>query len=184
MQVCLQAQGVFQLVDIEGRVDAGDTRRTPHAAAGRQHQAVVVQLRRRALGIAVLHPLAGHVDALRAALHETHADRGEQFAQRRRHALHVRLVETRADAQLGLRREHRDLDVVAALAVELAHCAQRAPHAGESGTDDQDTLFHWGLLEGKEGMSGERPLRNYDYICRSYGDQSPKSAPTGNRPSP
>ena len=77
MQVCLQAQGVFQLVDIEGSVDADDTRRTPHAAAGRQHQAVVVQLRQRALGIAVLHPLAGHVDALRAALHETHADRGE-----------------------------------------------------------------------------------------------------------
>ncbi|AVK21763.1 hypothetical protein CSC41_4118 [Pseudomonas aeruginosa] len=45
-------------------------------------------------------------------------------------------------------------------------------------------MFHWGLLEGKDGMSGERPLRNYDYICRSYGDQSPKSAPTGNRPSP
>ncbi|EJT83978.1 hypothetical protein PPS11_27818 [Pseudomonas putida S11] len=77
----------------------------------------------------------------------------EQLAQRGLHAVHVGLVEARADAQFRLWSEDADVDVGALGLIEQASSAQGAPYTGKAGTDDEDVRFHEGAPQGSKGAS-------------------------------
>ncbi|MCY1443515.1 hypothetical protein D9M71_599370 [compost metagenome] len=77
----------------------------------------------------------------------------EQLAQRGLHAVHVGLVEARADAQFRLWGKDADVDVGALGLVEQACGAQGAPDSGKAGTDDEDVRFHEGAPQGSKGAS-------------------------------
>ena len=83
------------------------------------------------------------VDGLGGALDEPHADRIEQFADRCRQLVGVRLVEAWTHAQFGLRRQHRHVNVIVAVDIEQASSAQSGPHATKTCANDKDVLFHF-----------------------------------------
>ncbi|MNH30016.1 hypothetical protein D3C79_902830 [compost metagenome] len=56
--------------------------------------------------------------------------------------MHVGLIETRADTQFSLWRQHSDLHVLPTMYVEQARGAQGAPQSGESCANNQKLLFH------------------------------------------
>ncbi|MNV76729.1 hypothetical protein D3C71_1701010 [compost metagenome] len=150
-----KAHGRLHLVDIEGVLGQARHGRTRYLAAGGEDQAVIADALRLAAGVGVADAAPVAVDRLGAAVDEVDANGVEQVAQRRFHAVHIGLVEARADAQLGLRCEHADADVFALSLVEQASGAQGAPHTGKAGTDDQDVRFHGGAPQGSSEVQGD-----------------------------
>jgi hypothetical protein len=149
----LEARGVFDLVHIKDMLDTWHLRAI-QAAAGGQHQAVVLDGGGGASRVAVGHLLTVFVDAIHCAFNELHVHRVEQWAQRRHHGVHVGLVETWADAQFRLRGEQADLHVVAVMFVQQAGRAQCAPDTTEPCANNKNVLFHGLLLERRCCLSG------------------------------
>ncbi|MCY1291504.1 hypothetical protein D9M70_406920 [compost metagenome] len=147
-QVLLEARGLLDLVDIEGVLGQARHGRTEQLAAGGEDEPVVAQRGLVACRVAVGDLAAIGVDGQRQPLDETHAGGGEQVQQRRPHAVHLGLVEARADAQFGLGREQRHAHIGAAVLVEQTYGAQGTPQPGESGPYDQYVLSH----DGSPGM--------------------------------
>ncbi|MCY1411563.1 hypothetical protein D9M71_269510 [compost metagenome] len=143
LQVPLQARRRFDLVDVEGMFHHADRGRPNQPAARGEHQTVVADPLRDAGCIAVLDPLPIRIHRQRGALDEAHADGIQQLQQRRAHALHVRLVEARADAQFRLRREHAHHHIVVTpMTVEQTHGAERTPQTRKARTNNENMLFH------------------------------------------
>src|SRR5690606_7262725 len=142
LQVNFELLRRFQAVDIEGEaVDTGQ-RRTGDLTARGENQPVVDQRRLPATGTAVEHLPALRIDTGGATLHELYADCIEQRAERGDGGRQVGFIEARAYMQFGLWGEEGDRDIPALMLLQQANGAQCAPHAAETGTNDQNLLFH------------------------------------------
>jgi hypothetical protein len=110
---------------------AGTRQVGPHQpAARRQHQPVVADH-----VPAGVHPAGGHVDVLRPGATVADADGPEQAGQRDGRAFRLGLVHPRAQHEVLVRRDQRDVQVGA---VAHARGRGRRPHPGETPTDDHD----------------------------------------------
>ncbi|MNP28238.1 hypothetical protein D3C76_1211940 [compost metagenome] len=136
----------FDLVNIEGMLLQAWHRWTRQLAATGKHQAVVAQFSGAACFVAVADLAGLLVDVFSGAFDETHAHRIKKLIQRSEHAVHIGFVETRTNAQFGLRRQQGDLNIVAAMHVQQAGGAQSAPKPTESRANNQELLFHHVLL--------------------------------------
>ncbi|MNN57167.1 hypothetical protein D3C81_1721380 [compost metagenome] len=95
--------------------------------------------------------------------------------------MHVRLVEARADTQLGLGREDGHFGIGVAMQVHQASGAQCAPHTSKPGADDQNALFHVCLLEERgiavgTSKHGHRVDWSVAWAIRDSGVVVPMSA--------
>ncbi|MNP06068.1 hypothetical protein D3C76_980390 [compost metagenome] len=177
LDVGFQTVGFFNLIDIESVFDHALQRWTDNATAGSQHQAIVAQCALRTEGVAIDDLLVLGVDRVRNAFDEFHPDRLEQLAQRRRHGVHVRLVETRTDAQFRLGGKNADLHVVTSMLVQQAGGAQGAPDSTKPCANNQNVLFHRITPE-------EKINRLWGLSVRAGPSCGPVRCPGSNQPSP
>jgi hypothetical protein len=100
------------------------------------------------MAVDIVDRLVVGADALDRALHEPHARRVENRLERRLHRAGLGLVEAGADMEFRLRGDQRDLDraIRAAMLLQHARGAERRPHSGKAGADDQDALGHFTVL--------------------------------------
>ncbi len=152
-QVLFQAHGRFHLVDIECMFGQARHCRSRDLAARGKDQTVVGDLLLVPLGVGVADAAPFGIDAVGVAWDEVNAHGFEQLAQRGLHAVHIGLVEARANAQFRLRSEDTDADVGTLGLVEQARGAQGAPYTGKAGTDDEDVRFHEGAPQGSKRAS-------------------------------
>ena len=132
---------VVELVDAEAVLGETGNIRAEQPAAGGHDQPIVGERLSCALGRDDLHSAGLAVDRLGAALHVDDVDRVEDVEQRCGQRLRLCFVKPRADDQGRLGCNQRDLEVLGrdALDVAQAGCGKGGVHAGEAGTNDDES---------------------------------------------
>ncbi len=107
--VFFQLCGIGKLVDVEGVGEARDIR-TEQDAPGCKNKLGVADRCLPPVIIRVGNGVVCRRDGLRIALDESNASIGKDLGQGRLHPRRVLLIETGANVEFGLRRDHGNLD--------------------------------------------------------------------------
>jgi hypothetical protein len=180
MEVAVESHRVVERVHAEAVLGEAGKVRPEQAAARSEDQPVVRQGAALVARSDDVDRAGLGVDRLDAALHIHHVGRPEQFEERRGQRLGRGFVEARPDHQHRLRRDHRDLELVGrdTLRVAEACSRERRVHAGEAGSDDDESLLHGSPLRRSAELANAVPSGSSECVedMRSVRRESASSS--------
>ncbi|MNP30574.1 hypothetical protein D3C76_1236520 [compost metagenome] len=122
----------FELVDVKRKFRQTGYRRALSLTACGENQTIVSSEGGVAVAVAIPDCFLFSINAFSAALNIFNAQFGKEIRQRSHQACHFFFIETRANAQLGLRSQYANTQIAALVQFRQTRRAHRCPHTGKT----------------------------------------------------